>query len=112
MSISTEEQQAQMLAIGEELFALAGKFADSQGAVAGDDRISAVGQVLMQGALGHCEARGLNLSIFVYGAAYAVGSLTGQIGAENVRYVLTALTTGLKDGQAAAFDAFASRGQA
>ena len=112
MSIATEELQAQMLAIGEQLFELAGSFADSQGAVVGDDRISAVGQVLMQGALGHCEARGLNLSIFVYGAAYAVGSLTGQISCDNARYVLTALTTGLKDGQASAFDAFAIRGQA
>jgi hypothetical protein len=112
MSISTKAQQARMLAIGDQIFALAGEFAVSQGAVDGDDYVSAVGQTMMQAALGHCEANAANLSLFVYGAAYAIGSMMAQVGPENARHVFRALQGGMANGGDDAARSFGVGGRA
>lgn len=101
-----------MLAIGDQVFDLAGAFAVSQGAVSGDEHTSAVAQTMMQAALGRCEANNANLSMFVYGAAYAIGSMMAQVGPENARHVLRALQTGMANGGDDAARSFGVGGRA
>ncbi len=112
MSIATEDHQNQMLAIGQQLFDLTGDFATGQGALDIDARTSATAQIMMQAGLGHCEASERNLSLFVYGAAYAIGSLMSQISDESSRYVFSALQAGLIEGGKDARRDFNSGGRA
>lgn len=112
MSIAGDEFQKQMLALGGRTFAEAATLALEQGAIDPQTHASAVGQIVMQSLLGHCERGQLPGGAFVHGVGYALGSLLAQVPPGAGVAVMTALSQGMEAGQADARRDFNTGGRA